>query len=396
MELPRNQRAIDATQPGSRRLRYRIKGVPGLHLEVHATGRRVWQVRYQMGKGRARRTQRWVSIGLADDVTLARAIAKTQEIRASAVLEGKDELVARREAASPQSLDWLFEQWAARHGRKTAGFAETERIWGKDVSPRIGALIAREVTRQDVAKLRDDIGRRSAPMGDRAAALIGRVFNWAVDAGHLAAHPATRLRRISRNGRGGRVLSMEELRIFLTRLPASRLHDHTKTILLLLALLGQRRTEVAHMAAGEVRGDTWTIPKTRTKNGREHVVPLPPWAAGVVMSARTDLKPDKVRSNGLLFASRRGPSSPRAVTRAMLRATAELGIGPFSPHDLRRTVATGMAELQVPEEVRERVLNHTSKSVEGRHYNRHEYTAEKYRALSLWEDAVRLSLRDGR
>ena len=43
-----------------------------------------------------------------------------------------------------------------------------------------------------------------------------------------------------------------------------------------------------------------------------------------------------------------------------------------------------MAELQVTEEVRERV--HTSQSVQARHYNRHEYMAEKYRSLSLWEE----------
>ena len=303
MELPRNQRAIDATQPGTRRLRYRIKDVPGLHLEIHPTGRRVFLVRYQIGRGRTRRVQRWVTIGLAADVPLARAITKAQEIRANAVLDGRDEVAERRAAENPQTLNWLFEEWSDRHGKKTLGWGEIERHWNSDISSRLGGVIAKHVTRQDIAKLRDDIGRRSPAMGDRAAGLVGRVFNWAVDAGFVDANPAMRLHKIAPPKPEGRVLSTGDLRIFLTRLPASALKPHTKAILLLLTLLGQRRTEVAHMAAAELEGDLWTIPGTRTKNRRAHVIPLPPWAAGTVLAANDTAMGGRDRGVGFLRAA---------------------------------------------------------------------------------------------
>jgi hypothetical protein len=53
----------------------------------------------------------------------------------------------------------------------------------------------------------------------------------------------------------------------------------------------------------------------------------------------------------------------------------------FSPHDLRRTVDTGLARLGIPEDVQKRVLNHAPQGVTAKHYNRHAYEAEKRHAL---------------
>jgi hypothetical protein len=268
-ELPRNQRAIDAVPVAAVRQRFRVKNSPGLHLDVHPSGRRSWTVRFQIGKGRANRVVRWVTIGRADVVTLAQAAAKARETLAGAMLDQKD--ISPKVASPPKTatFDWLFEQWceryAARHLRR---HEEEKRLWYRDISPVLGKNRAVTIIRSDVAKLRDAIAARSPAVANKATALIGRVANWAVDAGELEANPATRLRRTPQKERQGRSLSSEELRIFLTALPTSGLRPHTQKILELIALLGQRRTEIAHMEMGEVAGDTWTIPKERTKNKR--------------------------------------------------------------------------------------------------------------------------------
>jgi len=58
----------------------------------------------------------------------------------------------------------------------------------------------------------------------------------------------------------------------------------------------------------------------------------------------------------------------------------------FRGHDLRRTVATGMAESGVPVQVIARVLNHIDGSPRAaKAYDRHPYDAEKLRALQTWE-----------
>ena len=56
-------------------------------------------------------------------------------------------------------------------------------------------------------------------------------------------------------------------------------------------------------------------------------------------------------------------------------------------HDLRRTCRTGLAALNVPEIVSEKVLNHQKKSLAAV-YNRHEYSNEKRDALNRWAQHV--------
>jgi integrase len=59
-----------------------------------------------------------------------------------------------------------------------------------------------------------------------------------------------------------------------------------------------------------------------------------------------------------------------------------------TPHDLRRTVGTRLAELRVPKEVRDGVLNHAARDVGSKHYNLHDYADEKREALTRWAVVV--------
>jgi integrase len=61
---------------------------------------------------------------------------------------------------------------------------------------------------------------------------------------------------------------------------------------------------------------------------------------------------------------------------------------PPSPHDLRRTVATRLAELGVSKEDRDAVLNHTPQDVGKKHYDLYERQREKRRALEMWASAL--------
>jgi hypothetical protein len=61
---------------------------------------------------------------------------------------------------------------------------------------------------------------------------------------------------------------------------------------------------------------------------------------------------------------------------------------PPTPHDLRRTLGTRLAELRVPKEIRDRVLNHIPSDIGSKHYNVHDYSAEKRDALERWASIV--------
>jgi integrase len=145
----------------------------------------------------------------------------------------------------------------------------------------------------------------------------------------------------------------------------------------------------------------------RTKNGVPHVVPL----SGPARDLLRGLLPDddaeakrilaERRATGMLvlpgllgtpFAgwSKAKTALDKAVVDARIKAAAAgtslVPIGPWSIHDLRRTVATGLQRLGVRLEVTEAVLNHISGSRAGIAgvYQRHDWATEKSAALEAW------------
>ena len=89
------------------------------------------------------------------------------------------------------------------------------------------------------------------------------------------------------------------------------------------------------MRREELDGNIWTLPGTRTKNHRPHVVPLCPALA--LIPANPGLGSPYVFTTTL-----RTPISGWSKTKAKLDAS--MKILPWRLHDLRRTAITGMAK----------------------------------------------------
>lgn len=135
----------------------------------------------------------------------------------------------------------------------------------------------------------------------------------------------------------------------------------------------------------------WALPGERTKNRRPHIVPLPPAACDLLASVRVLAgKPGYV-----LTTTGRSPISgfskiKRRLDAAMIVAARkendDAAIPPWRLHDLRRTAATGMAEIGIAPHIVEAALNHISGAKAGvaGTYNRAAYAAEKKAALERW------------
>ncbi len=63
-------------------------------------------------------------------------------------------------------------------------------------------------------------------------------------------------------------------------------------------------------------------------------------------------------------------------------------IQPWTIHDIRRSVASGMAKQGIAPHVIEKILNHSSGTISGvaKIYNRYEYAQETKEALIQWHD----------
>jgi integrase len=161
----------------------------------------------------------------------------------------------------------------------------------------------------------------------------------------------------------------------------------------LLILLGSRRQEVGGMRWSELDldGGTWTLPAERSKNRRPHSITLPAPALDIIKSV-----PRSSRDH--LFGDRAGSgftgwSNAKQELDRRLAGT----VKPWRVHDVRRTVATGMADLGIEPHHIEACLNHFGghrRGVAGV-YNRSSYDRAVAAALARWSEHV-LALVEGR
>jgi Arm DNA-binding domain len=110
---------------------------------------------------------------------------------------------------------------------------------------------------------------------------------------------------------------------------------------------------------------------------RTHVVPLSPSVRELIASVPT---------KGDLVFTLDGKHPVAGWSKIKNRLDAAMKIPPWRLHDLRRTCATGMAEIGIAPHIVEAVLNHVSGARAGvaGTYNRAAYAAEKKAALERW------------
>ncbi|HAT7506052.1 tyrosine-type recombinase/integrase [Citrobacter braakii] len=278
--------------------------------------------------------------------------------------------------------------------RKPKGQAEVRRTLYGDAVKSLGTRNAAEITRQDVINLINGIVARGATVqAGNVLRELSLAYEFAIGLGRfndnfanpaLLAKSSLRQTRIKlTNGRGTRVLSEDELAKFLKWLPGSAYTPTIKNVLRLTLWTGCRTGEVCNMAWKDVDLEKGTIHLRETKTGIERYVQLSDQAIDF-------LKVLRLTSDKYLFPSQatKKPIQQKYLTENSwrLRESGQmLDIPHWTPHDLRRTVRTGLSRLQCPNEIAEAVLGHTRGGVEGI-YNLYKYDAECRKWLQVWAD----------
>lgn len=225
-----------------------------------------------------------------------------------------------------------------------------------------------------------DRTRRQAPSEARHAfSAIRKFFNWSKQQRLVAQSPCEGLEFGFRTASRARVLNQDELAAVFRG--AEKVGFPYGTIVQLLMLTGQRRGEIAGLRRSYVndREKLITLPATIVKNNREHVF------------AHGDLAGDilaRIPNQGdLLFPARGYEDRPFCGWGKAKRALDKLAGVDFTLHDLRRSWATHVANLDVHPWVIEAHLNHVSGVVSGVSaiYNRNKYLNETRVAVERFE-----------
>jgi integrase len=397
-------RSIDALRAKAARYEVWDEARKGFGVRVSPRGIKsfVWVYHFA---GKPRR----LTFGTYPRLSLASAgvkLAEGKDLLAKGIDPGS-RIVAERDAERhAETVNELVASYLNRYARpRKRSASEDERILRKDVLTRWANLKAKDITRRDIVKLLNEIVDRGAPIqANRTLTILRRMFRFAVGQAILDTSPCDNVENPSAENRRERALSEEEIKLLWHVLDKASMEPNARRILRLMLVTGQRKGEVMGLHAPEIDYDKglWVLPASRAKNGREHLIPLSEAALRVLAEAPAN-------ENGYLFPSKltgqpyRGQSidhatrylfDPRPISKAKRRPQQRMQPPPlaglmerFTPHDLRRTVATRMRELGISRGDVKMVLNHVETDVTAR-YDRYDGLSEKKRALELWGDRL--------
>lgn len=271
----------------------------------------------------------------------------------------------------------LADQWLAEKSviYRPKWISEARRILAKDLLPTLGTRPANRITRRDITRAMQLAVERGSPgMAGQTMSMARAVFTWAIETGRFdGPNPAQGMKKPQPWRPRRRVLSDAELRA-VWHIDAP---PQAQAILRLQLLSACRIGEVCGAEKREIdaQSRTWTIAGERTKNHKDHTLPLSPAAWAIVEPRLSGGEPWVFP--GIL---RSGPQDQRSGPIRYLRGL-QLGI---HSHDLRRTAATRMGDLGVSDDVIGLVLNHSPESVTRIHYQHSRRTGQMRAALERW------------
>jgi integrase len=351
---------------------------PGFGLKVTPKGRKVFVVLYRTG-GAGSKLRKY-TIGPYGRVTLHQARVAAQKVFA-AKLEGRDLAAEKREARRrvvADRVEDLLETFILQHVSQNRSAYEISRLLRREMGKPWSGRSIHEITKRDVVDVISAIEQRGAPgTANKTLKVIKTFLRWCVGRAVLDRSPAEGVPMPAKVVTRDRVLTDGELAQVI--LAARQMSGPYGGIVELLALTGQRREEVAAMTWGELdlHRRVWTLPKSRTKNAKEHAVHLSEQSMAVLL--RTTVR-------GPFVFTVLGSKPFREFSRTKRQIDEFSGVTGWRLHDLRRTCVSGMARIGIPPHVADKILNHQSGTISGvaAVYQRHNFLDERKGALERW------------
>jgi integrase len=340
-------------------------------------GRETWIIQFRLGH-----KQRRMTIGTCAKLTPAQA--RDQAKRRLAEVElGQDPAAAKRQsrAEAKHTLRGVIGRYLeARQGAlRPKTLREVTRYltehWAGLHSVPVNAIKRADVA-IELAKMMRSNGRMAAA---RARVALSSLYVWALGEGIAEANPVIGTNKPAEAPPRDRVLSDDELAAIWH---AAGENDYGRIVRLLI-LTGARREEIGGLTWNEIdlKERLIRLPAERSKNHRAHEVPLSHLAWSIL--------PEQPMTGEHVF----GRDGFTAWSRGKQDLDARLGdaVAKWRLHDVRRSVATRMADIGIMPHVIEQILNHQSGHKRGPAgiYNRSKYENAVRVALAQWSDHVR-------
>jgi integrase len=295
--------------------------------------------------------------------------------------ERKAEIMATENAFEPRVREFL------RSRKRRRQIVETTRLVERELIPAWTGRRIDEITRREIKDRIEVIADRSPATAHNCLVIVKTFFRWACATKEfIDTNPAD---GISANDLIGakeprlRVLTDDELRAFWKA--TGEMDYPYGPFFRFLLLTGVRLREGAGARWNEIDLDKreWVVPKERFKSDVQHHVPL----SDAAMQLLEELP--RFTSHDAVFSAT-GYSTIQGLWAPKQKLDELMGVikPPWRIHDLRRTLRTGLAALEVSDTVAEMCLGHGRKGLQ-RVYDQHSYQKQMRKALELWANHIR-------
>lgn len=372
--------------------RYEIADGLGLSVRVSPAGQIAFQYRYRF-RGNACRHD----LGTYPLTTLAEARERLFAAR-KLLNEGLNPTAIREQADREEQAAWTVENLVddflkrkIARDRKRPEYARY--LLKENVATAIGTRKVKDVTTREIVDALEKIVDRGAPvLANRTASICKQMFGFAVQKGLRSDNPCAVITRSSVGGREQprtQYLTYERLWALWQAIEGSSIADAFKIAVKILVVTGQRRGELmlAQWPEIDIPQRVWTIPASRSKNGRPHVVPLSTMAAKLFVQLRECSAGKRFLFPSPVIKKPEQPCDIRALNHVLSRLNTQAELQKCSPHVLRHTFSTLVSELGVPLHVIEKILNHSLGGMLAV-YNHQDFLPERKVALQAWSDRI--------
>lgn len=345
--------AIRNLKPGDKDIN--IADSDGLYLRVYKSGSKAFFFR-----GQTAGKWSWKKLGSYPEMTLAEGRLAAAE-------------AAKARSSEVTTMQALYDSDAMKKRRKELKRpALVEYKLTKYFLPHYGDRLAHTITQVEMSKFFDEMASRAPVQANRVLSDVKVLFNHAETRGWIDRSPVDKLTRGNVGGsdtKRARVMDDDDLKRFIREIESPRFGEATRLMFALLLVTGQRSGEVRGLKKSEVSDVLWTVPEERAKNNVASLVMVNPLHRFLLKLAFKEL-------GSTPFGNASVTLLPRAMTRIgwTVRTTT---------HDLRRTMATRMADMGVEPYIVEKCLNHKMSGVMAI-YNHAEYLPQKKAAWRLW------------
>lgn len=373
---------------------YKMGDAFGLFLLVQPSGGKLWRFKYRV-EGREKK----LAIGTYPTIGLADARRRRDEARDLLAI-GKDPSRERqREKVRTQiqagntfaAIAEEFCEKRKRDGQKAwaAGTAARSEHLISLLKVPLGRLPISEIEPADVlAAVRKIEQKGKLESARRALQLAGAVFRYAVATARASSDPTRDLRgalTAPTVTHYGAIIDPVEVGKLLRAIDGYEGQQITRLAMQLAPHVFVRPGELRHSVWAEIdlEGSLWTIPASKTKMRKDHLVPLSTQARAILEDTRTLTGPD-----GYVFPSirsRKRPMSDNTINAALRRlgyTTDEM-----TAHGFRAMASTLLNESGKwnPDAI-ERALAHGDSDKVREAYHRGAHWKERVAMAQWWSD----------